>query len=252
MSTISVAATAVSVVTVTYNNAPGLRASLSSLARLKVAPAEIVVVDGLSGDDTRSVVQAYCDRLPIRIVSERDDGIYDAMNKGQRLVRGPLVHYLNAGDEVWGEPYAGITGPCLLSTRICDADGQAVFDDFIKLRGYGYCHQGLVLPKDHEPYNLSLSIAADLEMIIGTFPRGLMSLPRASGGGVQFFLGGVSSTRRRTRDREICGVLFRRLPAHEAAWIAAGVLMKGFIPGGLRMKLAQRLSRGGAGQKATM
>lgn len=240
----------ISVITVTYNNAAGLRATLASLACLSVAPTEVVIVDGLSSDETSEVMQAYCDRLPIRFVCERDDGIYDAMNKGQRLARSLLVHYLNAGDVVWGEPYAEVAGPCLLPTRICDADGAPVFEDFVKLRGYGYCHQGLILPRGHEPYNAALRIAADFEMIVGTFPQGLASLPRATRGGVMFHLGGVSSTLRRSRDREICSVLFRRLPAPKAAWMAVAIFMKGLVPGALRRRLARRLGGAGTRQNA--
>jgi hypothetical protein len=238
----------VSVITVTYNNAPGLQATLASLARLAVRPSEVIIIDGRSSDGTTAVIESHRGQLPIRFVSEPDAGIYDAMNKGQRLANGHLLHYLNAGDMVWGEPYLSLDGPCLLPTRICTPDGGLVFEDFVKLQGYGYCHQGLILPRSHERYNTALRIAADLEMIIATFPQGLGELKRAGSGGVQFFLGGVSSTRRRGRDREVYGVAFRSLPLPQAVRLAAAVFLKGLVPAGLRQLLARRLARSNAGQ----
>jgi glycosyltransferase involved in cell wall biosynthesis len=238
----------VSVITVTYNNAPGLHSTLASLAALSVPPSEVIVIDACSSDDTPAVIERHRGQLPIRFVSEPDAGIYDAMNKGQRLARSQLLHYLNAGDVVWGEPYLSLDGPCLLPTRICSPEGGLVFEDFVKLDGYGYCHQGLLLPRDHERYNTQLRIAADLEMIIATFPQGLGALKRASSGGVQFFLGGVSSMRRRKRDREIYGIALRRLPLPQAARLAAAVFLKGLVPGGLRQRLARGLARSNADQ----
>src|SRR5206468_3782550 len=157
----------------------------------------------------RQVIDRFNRTLAIRHVNEADDGIYDAMNKGQALVRGSFVHYLNAGDTVWGEPYRELAQPVRLPTTIVTEAGQPVFNDFVKLLGFGYCHQGLVLPRTHEPYNSRLRVAADVEMLIGSFPAGIKSLPESATGGVTFFLGGVSSTKRLARDLEILGV-FRR------------------------------------------
>lgn len=231
-----------SVITVTYNNAAGLAATLGSLSSLKRKPFEVIVIDGLSSDDTRGVVDRYRAALPIKFVSEPDQGIYDAMNKGQRLARGDLLHYLNAGDTVWGDPYADASEPCLLPTRICEVDGRPVFEDFVKLFGYGYCHQGMLLPRNHEPYNTTLRIVADLEMVIGTFPDGLRSLPRTTGGGVKFFLGGVSSEHRNARDQEIRSVFHRRLPFVRYSTLSVALLLKAMMPGALRKSIARGLA----------
>ena len=91
----------VSVVTVTKNNAKGLAQTLQSLMPLRHPPAEVLVIDSLSDDATGSVIESHRGKLNIRHVRESDQGIYDAMNKGQRLARSAWLHYLNAGDEVW-------------------------------------------------------------------------------------------------------------------------------------------------------
>lgn len=233
----------ISVVTVTYNNAAGLNATLDSVASLKEKPFEILVIDGASSDHTPAVIERYQGALPIRFISEPDSGIYDAMNKGRDLAKGELLHYLNAGDTVWGEPYREVEGPCLLPARICSPSGDLIFKDFIKVAGYSYCHQGMILPACHEPYNTGLRVVADLEMVIGTYPRGLHLLPRSMHGGVDFFLGGVSSLQRALRDREIRAVLMRRLPFGRAFGISVVLAIKAMVPVALRHRLVRLLAR---------
>ncbi len=84
----------VTVVTVVRNGAATIRDCLESV-RGQTVRAEHVVVDGLSTDGTREIVEAAG---VARLVSERDSGIYDAMNKGIRLATGGVVGILNADD----------------------------------------------------------------------------------------------------------------------------------------------------------
>ena len=120
----------VSVVSVTFDNNSGLRATLSSLAALRHSPLEVIVVDGASSEATRDMLAEFSKSLPLIIISEPDDGIYHAMNKGRRIATGDFVHYLNAGDTVHGEPYKNITSSSLLPVNILDETGALVFNDF--------------------------------------------------------------------------------------------------------------------------
>jgi glycosyltransferase involved in cell wall biosynthesis len=89
-----------SVITVTLDNAAGLRKTLESVVGFLDDPAvEVIVVDGGSADDTRKVVGSFR-RERLTLVSERDDGVYDAMNKGARLSRGAYLMWLNSGDTI--------------------------------------------------------------------------------------------------------------------------------------------------------
>jgi len=236
----------VSVITVTRNNAAGLERTLASLSHLTHRPHEIVIMDCQSVDETQQVIERFSGVLAIRHVNEADDGIYDAMNKGQALARGSFVHYLNAGDIVWGEPYLELAHPVRLKTTIASEAGRPVFEDFVKLMGFGYCHQGLILPRTHEPYNARLRVAADVEMLIGSFPAGIKSLPASATGGVTFYLGGVSSSRRLARDLEILGVFRRRKGLAQCAWVGAAMLAKALIPARLRLWVAGHLGRRGS------
>lgn len=87
-----------SVVTVVYNDREGLARTRRSVVSQYLDAVEWVVVDGGSSDGTADDLGA--DSHPgLRWVSERDRGIYDAMNKGVRMATGDFVVFLNAGDE---------------------------------------------------------------------------------------------------------------------------------------------------------
>lgn len=91
----------ISVVTVSYNAASTLADTLQSVARQDHKDTEHWLIDGLSQDETRQVVQRHGGHLA-GFVSERDRGLYDAMNKGAAIATGDVLGFLNADD--W---YAG-------------------------------------------------------------------------------------------------------------------------------------------------
>jgi glycosyltransferase involved in cell wall biosynthesis len=86
----------ITVISVTYNDVRGLRATIASVQSQSYTAIEHLVVDGGSTDSTLETLKAHGDRL--RWLSEPDRGIYDAMNKGMRLATGAYVIFLNAGD----------------------------------------------------------------------------------------------------------------------------------------------------------
>lgn len=86
----------ISVITVCYNAAAHIEGCLRSVAEQTHADVEHIVIDGLSRDGTVDTVRRY--PHVTRLVSERDRGIYDAMNKGLDLVSGDYVLFLNADD----------------------------------------------------------------------------------------------------------------------------------------------------------
>lgn len=94
-----------SIVTITYNADNVLGKTVDSVFSQTYPHVEHVIIDGASTDDTLPVAQDYMQRSyaasnghEIRIVSEPDNGLYDAMNKGLRQVSGDYVLFLNAGD----------------------------------------------------------------------------------------------------------------------------------------------------------
>ena len=93
----SVSPKLITIVTVTLNAVSDLERTLSSIADQNHELYELIVIDGLSNDGTLQVLEKYKNIIS-DFVSEPDDGIYDAMNKGLRLARGNWIYFLNAGD----------------------------------------------------------------------------------------------------------------------------------------------------------
>lgn len=86
----------ISIITATYNSSATVRDTLESVATQTYENIEHVIVDGLSKDSTLNIVNKYSHVA--KVVSEKDKGIYDAMNKGIDLVTGDIIGILNSDD----------------------------------------------------------------------------------------------------------------------------------------------------------
>ena len=110
-----------SIITINYNNAEGLRKTLASVTTQTFLDFEHIIVDGGSTDGSVEIIRQYADNeairqenskadnlassphhlitsSPITWISEKDRGVYDAQNKGIRLAHGEYCYFLNAGD----------------------------------------------------------------------------------------------------------------------------------------------------------
>lgn len=93
---------AVSVVTVCRNALPLLRKTVESVVSQSFPDIEYVIIDGSSTDGTREYVKSLGDKVTV-FISEPDNGIYDAMNKGIAHAHGEWVIFMNAGDTFYSE-----------------------------------------------------------------------------------------------------------------------------------------------------
>jgi glycosyltransferase involved in cell wall biosynthesis len=116
----------ISVITVCLNAAPVIEATLRSVFAQNYANLEYVVVDGGSTDGTVEVIRRYADRLSA-FVSEPDQGVYHAMNKGIDLARGEYLLFLNAGD--------ALAAPDVISRTAGAADADVLYGDFAYSEG---------------------------------------------------------------------------------------------------------------------
>ncbi|NDK54511.1 glycosyltransferase family 2 protein [Pontibacter fetidus] len=91
----------ISVITVVYNNRETIADAIESVLGQTYHNVEFIVVDGLSTDGTVEVIQNYKSRIS-RFVSERDAGLYDAINKGIKLATGDVVGFLHSDDIFYG------------------------------------------------------------------------------------------------------------------------------------------------------
>lgn len=93
----------VSVVTVCYNAEKDIVKTLESVLHLNYTDFEYIIVDGLSSDGTCNMIQTYLPlfeekKVNVSFKSEKDNGIYDAMNKGIAAAQGEWIIFMNAGD----------------------------------------------------------------------------------------------------------------------------------------------------------
>lgn len=84
-----------SIVTATFNAGGSIRRCLQSVRENRLAETEHLVIDNQSSDDTLEKVRAFGN---VRVISEKDNGIYEAMNKGIRSAGNELTACLNADD----------------------------------------------------------------------------------------------------------------------------------------------------------
>ena len=87
-----------SIITINRNNAQGLKKTMQSVVSQTSKDLEYIVVDGASTDESVEVIKHFAEQRDIRWVSERDKGIYNAMNKGIGMAQGEYVMILNSGD----------------------------------------------------------------------------------------------------------------------------------------------------------
>lgn len=96
-----------SLVTVTYNSAQTLRDTIQSVLSQSYLDIEYIIIDGLSKDNTVEIIKEYEPQFSGRMkwLSEKDFGLYDAMNKGFRMATGDIIGIINS-DDLIAEPAA--------------------------------------------------------------------------------------------------------------------------------------------------
>lgn len=93
----------VSIITVVYNGAETIEKTILSVLNQTYTDIEYIVVDGCSSDNTVAIAKSYVDKfiergMSINVISEKDNGMYEALNKGIRLSHGELVGQINSDD----------------------------------------------------------------------------------------------------------------------------------------------------------
>lgn len=174
----------ISIITVVYNAKEELEKTLENMTALKYDKKEIIVIDGGSTDGTKEVIEKYS--LDISTwLSEPDEGLYDAMNKGLKLATGSYVWFINAGDFVYSpdtlsnifmgqEQYSDIYYG---ETLILSEEGEPLGLRKKRLprrlsarsfkNGMVVCHQSIIIRAKIAPlYNLDYKYAADIEWVI--------------------------------------------------------------------------------------
>lgn len=166
-----------SIITVTYNAGKSLETTLKSIREQTFKDFELILIDGRSTDETLDVINANMDIIS-SFISEKDEGIYDAMNKGIKLANGDFSVFLNAGDEFYDENVLANVSSAVERTSQYNIylgyadyfDGKkrkTVYPDLTKLP-YRFCHQSMfyrtsLLKKN--PYDLKYKLSGDSELL---------------------------------------------------------------------------------------
>ena len=87
----------VTIVTIVYNSCDSIEKTIQSVLSQDYSNIEYIVIDGGSTDGTKKIIERYSNRIS-KYVSEKDNGIFDAMNKGLLLAEGEYINFMNAGD----------------------------------------------------------------------------------------------------------------------------------------------------------
>ncbi len=194
-----------SVVTITYNAAAVLRPTLDSVMMQDYPNVEHLIIDGASTDETQAIAKAYQKQSDeaenghvVKIQSEPDKGLYDAMNKGLRLATGDYIVFMNAGDRFPEADtldkvmLAAVVGdgeerPAVLfgNTDIIDDKGNFLYHrrlsppERLTWRSFRYgmvvCHQAFYARTDIArslPYDTTFRYSADVDWCIRVMKEG--------------------------------------------------------------------------------
>lgn len=176
-----------SVITVCLNAAPHILDTFCSLRKQSHQSYEYIVVDGGSKDETLDLIEKNQDLVDI-VISEPDDGIADAMNKGLKKAKGKYVLFLNADDFLFDDKSlenvdAAIrTGKDLYAFGISVWDGQVSRPVFPGRMGFytnfklPFCHQAVVCRRDLLEnlggFDKALKVAMDYDFFLRAYRSG--------------------------------------------------------------------------------
>ncbi|MBQ9312296.1 MAG: glycosyltransferase [Bacteroidales bacterium] len=201
----------VSIITVCYNAQDTIEATINSVRKQTYDNYEYIVIDGDSTDSTKDILLANRDVIT-KYVSEKDNGLYYAMNKGLDIAEGEYVWFMNAGDRI---PHSNTLEKIMESsykfqdiyygnTKIIDKSGTVVGKRRLKapeiltknsfLWGMVVCHQAAVVKKSLvKHYDTRYKITSDYDWLLSAIEKSDPVLMRGSRRTYCYFLeGGLS------------------------------------------------------------
>jgi len=174
----------ISVITICYQAEKSLEKTIESVIGQSFLDKEYIVIDGGSTDKTLDIIKKYENFIDF-VISERDKGIYDAMNKGVRHARGEWICFMNAGDifissdvlekvaSFFHDPLAEVIyGDHVVDYGFCKVYRKASSDIRKIWKGMIFSHQAVFVKRSlHEkfPFRLDYKIASDFCFFYGLF-----------------------------------------------------------------------------------
>ncbi|MFT5812365.1 MAG: putative colanic acid biosynthesis glycosyltransferase [Psychroserpens sp.] len=197
-----------SIVTIVYNGVYELQNTIDSVSKVKEAGVEFIIIDGGSKDGTVNIIEQNL-QVVNQFISEPDNGIYDAMNKGIDLASGDYVIFMNAGDCF----SPSLDSNTLLSELKYESSIDIIYSDSIqKVGDKRYyiplndksaqwwkknlpCHQCCIIKRSillNNKFSLKFSISADSEQLMSLFSN--FGSKKHSAPIAVFEIGGISNS----------------------------------------------------------
>jgi glycosyltransferase involved in cell wall biosynthesis len=202
-----------SVITVVYKNAKDIERTMLSVLNQTYPNIEYIIIDGLSNDGTLGVINKHKTKIA-KLVSEKDNGIYDAMNKGLATAKGDYVLFMNSGDEFYAvdtvekvfttSPDADIYYG---ETEMIDDTGQSLGQrrhkapEVFTWRSFKYgmsvSHQAIYIRRSlTEPYDPKYQLSADIDWILRAAKKA-KKIVNVNHYVAKYQVGGMSKTKHR-------------------------------------------------------
>jgi len=207
-----------SVITIVYNNAADIERTMLSVLNQTYPNIEYIIVDGLSTDGTLEIIKKYSGKIS-KLISEKDEGIYDAMNKGLAVATGDYVLFMNSGDEFYSgdtvaKVFAIAEGADIYygETEMMDASGQSLGqrrhkapENFTWLSfkyGMSVSHQAIYVKRTlAEPFDRNYHLSADIDWILNAAKKA-KKIVNTHQYVAKYLVGGMSKKRHRQSLRE--------------------------------------------------
>ena len=170
----------ISVITVVYNDVNNIEETILSVLSQSYPNVEYIIIDGDSTDGTIEIIKKYNSRIPYWI-SEKDEGIYDAMNKGLKYASGDWAIFMNSGDwfydetvieKVFSDKYSSAVGVIYGAVEFRFANEKIIQQPYSLphiLKGMAFSHQSAFVRTSllkQSPYNVHFRIVADYEFFL--------------------------------------------------------------------------------------
>lgn len=175
----------ISIITVCYNSEKTIEDTIKSVLKQTYNNYEYLIIDGKSSDNTLKIVKSYEKKFngKMKIISEKDNGLYDAMNKGIKMSTGDIIGFINSDDILKSDDAFYRISKCDITKYDGLYSGLILYDEKLeKIRsvykartgnykfGWYPLHPTLYLKKEvfekYGLFNLKYKIAADYDLII--------------------------------------------------------------------------------------
>lgn len=210
----------ISIITVCYNRVTTIGSAIDSVLGQDYPNVEYILIDGASNDGTLEVIERYKDRIHT-IVSERDSGMYEALNKGIRMATGDVIGIVHSDDVLFAPNTLSRIAQAMEESQadflygdglfVDERNMQKVIRDWIggkysprKVR-YGWlplhttCYIRRSVFESYGGYDETFRIAADTELLLRLLQKNELKITYLPEYVVRMRMGGLSTDKRRRK-----------------------------------------------------